>query len=211
MKNLRVLGFAAIVTACGAAERTPVAAGASAEGAPPRLPDGVALEAAPARTQPADEATAGAVATLREPIADARIVAVLNRYFDAWVDENSSTLAELVAPDAQLVGGTMGRYGGGAQPLLAQANNRFRSSDYHRLVGVAFVRYETLRRQSYLEASDAANTKRYPNLKPGDEVATVDIDGSAFFGEQLFNDHVALVIRRKDRRLIIVGVLEDND
>jgi|GEM_PF-4047389 len=206
----QVVGLGALVLlGCGSPDRPPVT-GSAAE-VPPRLPDGVAVEGAAARTQPADEATAGAVATLREPIADARIVALLNRYFDAWVDESSTGLAEIVAPDAQLVGGTAGRYGAGSQPLLAQASNRFRSSDYHRLAGVAFVRYETLRRQTYLEASDPTNTKRYPNLKPGDEVAIVDIDGSAFFGEQLFNDHVALVLRRKDRRLIVVGVLEDND
>src|SRR5580658_7629068 len=93
------LASCALGCAGGAREGTPVVTGVEIPD-PPRRPDGVVVEPAPAVPEVTDRAPSSGVVALREPLGNDAVVAVVRAMFRAFAHEDRDALAALLTADA---------------------------------------------------------------------------------------------------------------
>lgn len=210
---------ASAVMACGSV-RAPVAAPPAVTGVeipdapPPRRPDGVVVEPAPAVPEATEHASSIGVVALREPLGGEAVLAVVRAMFRAFAHEDRDALAALLTSDAApLATGLPGQAAHGA--LLDQWSARLRSLDYGVLAGTEIARVDRMDRYTYADlegagAGGAAGAIARPAaMRPGDLLVRVPVTLPRVGAEPLFGDVVVLLLRREGDGFKIAGESEE--
>lgn len=172
---------------------------------PPRRPDGVVVEPAPALPVATERAPSNGVVVLREPLGDDAVVAVVRAMFRAFAHEDREALAALLTADAAPLGaGHVGARGA----LLDQWSARLRSMDYGLLEGLEVARLDRMERRTYADLA-AGGGDRPSMMRPGDLLVRVPVATPRAGAEPLFGDVVVLLLRREGAAFKIAGEGEE--
>jgi hypothetical protein len=190
---------------------------------PPRRPDGVVLEPAPAEPAPQDRVRAEGVVALREPLGGDAVATIVRALFRGFEREDAEALASLVTDDATVLGaprgsrgqsGQTGQTGQAGQPgersVLELWRARLRTFDYGRLAGAEVAQVDRIERFAYADLGGPGEPERPAEMQPGDLLARVPVATPRVGSEQLFGDAVVLLLRRDGRGFKIAGFGEEN-
>ena len=172
----------------------------------PRRPDGVALEPPPAVPSPLDRADARGVVALREPLADKDVEDLVRAYIRGFEREDDQALVGLLAQDAV----SLGRAGSTRQQLIESWRTKMKSFEYQRLAGLEVARVSEIEWHTYDTLGGPGAPQRPPEMRQGDLYIRVPIATPRLGSEQLFGEHLLLLLRREDGRLKIAGQADES-
>jgi len=176
--------------------------------APPRKPDGVAVDLEGAIPPPTPTASTGlAVAALQEPAAPDAAVAVVRAFFDAVRHGDMPALRQTLSADATFAPTSAAA----GQPAEAQWDRRMRKIDYRTLGGSPLFLENNIEMYRYDDLDDLVGDRP---ARPGlmtvhDMLVRVPITTTRIGVDRVFGDEIIFVVRRVDGTYRIQGVFED--
>ncbi len=208
-----VMGLGSSLGACGGSHfETALAVPTT-----PRQPDGVLVEPPPVLPPAEDRGNASsAVVSLRPPISDDQIAAVVKSYVRALEDGSIDAVMGLFLSDAALlnvVPGTPRRsvrdyFGERFRPPGGGRGNPFAA-----IRGLIVPQLEKLERYDWADLSRTSDPQRPPEMKDGDLLVKLPVSAPLGpLGEHLVGDFLYLLFRRDldAKKVGLAGIAETN-
>jgi hypothetical protein len=151
-------------------------------------------------------APARGVVTLRVPVNDDAVLALVQALVDAWQRESLDALLGLLTPDAQ----NLEAHGRGGTSLSDGWRARLQAHEYRRLAGIELVRPARIRRWDYDDLGAKGAPSRPPEMRRGDLLVRVPVEVTHVAGEKLFGDVMTLVLRPEGVRLRVAAYGESD-
>jgi hypothetical protein len=151
-------------------------------------------------------APARGVVTLRVPVNDEAVVALVQTLIDAWQRESLESLVGLLTPDAQ----NLEAHGHGGTSLPDGWRLRLQTHEYRRLAGIELVRPARIRRWDYDDLGAKGAPPRPPEMRPGDLLVRVPVEVTHVAGEKLFGDLMTIVLRPEGPKLRVAAYGESD-
>jgi hypothetical protein len=168
---------------------------------PPRRPDAVVLEPAPALPSPVDRADARGIVALREPLGAGAVRDVVLALMDAWQREALEQLTALLTNDA----GPIDARSRGRAVLIESWRQRLHAHEYRRLATIDLVRPERIERYDWDDLSALGAPERPADMRREELYVRVPLEVTRVAGERLFGDVILLLLRREEGRYRIAA------
>jgi hypothetical protein len=205
--DTRAVAVAAALAGCAAPPQVQAPHADTIETPPPRRPDAVLLEPAPARPVPSSHADARGVVALRQPPGADAVAAVVSAWIDAWQRESLDALADLLSPDAVALDGQSR----GHAALVDSLRQRLQAHDYGRLGGLDLVRSDRIERFMYDDFDASGAPPRPSEMQRDDLYVRVPLEVVRVAGERFFGDALVFVLRTDTNKLRIAAYGETDE
>jgi hypothetical protein len=155
----------------------------------PRQPDGVAMDPQPALPAPVERAPAAGVVSLRAPVGEAAILALVEQLLSAFRSHDATVLDAVLSRSVRL----LDTHGSGTPSVVRDELSRrvvgFKNA------GVSQVHVDAIDRFTYADLGQPGTLPRPAEMRVGDVLVRVHLAMPHPGGERLLGDVIVLLIR----------------